>query len=108
MRPSNRASGDMMASTTSSIMADAASKSPMADSQNNSAESPWLSRPPRPNGDARTEREPAGDAPARPDGEPPLVLRGLDELRRTVVRMVARRAAAFLKERKDATQGPKG
>ena len=48
------------------------------------------------------------DAPARPCGEPPLALVGLDELRRTVIRMVARRAAAILKETENGDEGPEG
>ena len=48
------------------------------------------------------------DAPARPSGEPPLALVGLDELRRTVIRMVARRAAAILKDSENGAKASKG
>ena len=47
------------------------------------------------------------DAAARSNGEPSLAFVGLDELRWTVIRMVALRAAAILKETENGDQGPK-
>jgi len=48
------------------------------------------------------------NAPAPSNGEPSIAFVGLDELRRTVIRMVARRAAAILKEAKNGDQGSEG
>jgi len=72
------------------------------------SESSWLPRPGRPNGAGRAVGEHVLDAPARPSGEPPLALVEMDELRRTVIRMIARRAAVILNEMGNGTQGPKG
>lgn len=67
-----------------------------------------LTHPARPDGARRAEREHVPDAPARLGGEPPLALVGLDELRRTVIRMVARRAAAILQDVENGTEEHKG
>lgn len=71
-------------------------------------ESPWIPPKKRPHGVQRAGREHVPDDPARPGAELPLVLVGLDELRQTVIRMVARRAAAILKENEDDSQGLQG
>jgi len=69
-------------------------------------ESPWLARPARPDGAGRAKRGHVPRAPARPSGEPTLALVGLDELRRTVIGMIARRAAVILKEMENGAEGP--
>lgn len=77
----------------------------MTDNQQVPKESPWLSPPIEAQCVERTARTHVPSP--RPNGEPPLVLVDPDELRLTVIRMVARRAAAILKEMESGKQSAK-
>lgn len=76
----------------------------VANQQNSRRESPWIPRPKSPHGvqQAVTVRK---RVRRRLQCEPPLEFIRLDELRQSVIRMIARRAAAILKEKDDDTEG---